>query len=552
MISRLPPIVLVPLTALLLAMLGSCGKGLGDGPGSMIVVVSGLPAGLAADIEVVGPDGFHERITGDVVLKGLAPGAYEVVSSEVSISTSAWVGVPQHQSFAIDPGQNLRIAITYEAAHVLPPVGPPGAPEPAGPEVQGVKYHVDCQLGNDDDLGTSESQAWRTLGRAERADLVPGDALLLRRGCSWEDTLRIRWSGDESLPVLVGAYGTGDAPRIHGVAGTLVTVSGSYVIVDSLHTEVPTSALPTDANCEYQPYGWHVGFSISSGTVHSTIRNSRANGGTAGIAIEPGARWHRIEGNYLHDNVVMSVNTPGGGEDSGAWGVLVNGDGTEIVGNRFSNNTAWCSYDFGIDGASVEVFTAKETNIHHNLSVGGTTFVELGGWGDDKAENTTLSYNLMYSNEPGAHFLIVVGDNHSAGPTPGTLVTNNTVYLTSADNTQGVVCYAGCKPELLQMYNNILWVNWRPFYTDGPLSESHNIFWSSSGRPRADYQGESVRHPSSVSADPLFQSAEDGDFSLREGSPAIDAGLEIGTSTYDLAGKEIPRGAGTDIGAYEY
>jgi hypothetical protein len=50
--------------------------------------------------------------------------------------------------------------------------------------------------------------------------------------------------------------------------------------------------------------------------------------------------------------------------------------------------------------------------------------------------------------------------------------------------------------------------------------------------------------------DPRFVSGLD--LRLKAGSPAIDVGLRVPEVTHDASGRARPRGAGTDLGAYEY
>lgn len=56
----------------------------------------------------------------------------------------------------------------------------------------------------------------------------------------------------------------------------------------------------------------------------------------------------------------------------------------------------------------------------------------------------------------------------------------------------------------------------------------------------------------SITDDPLFVDMENGDFRLRSGSPCIDAGSDVrSTSETDLAGNGRIVGAAIDIGAFE-
>jgi hypothetical protein len=54
-----------------------------------------------------------------------------------------------------------------------------------------------------------------------------------------------------------------------------------------------------------------------------------------------------------------------------------------------------------------------------------------------------------------------------------------------------------------------------------------------------------------LNVDPLFSDSAASDFHLAAGSPAIDAGIDVGVYT-DLDGAARPQGAGYDIGPNEY
>lgn len=55
-----------------------------------------------------------------------------------------------------------------------------------------------------------------------------------------------------------------------------------------------------------------------------------------------------------------------------------------------------------------------------------------------------------------------------------------------------------------------------------------------------------------IIGDPMFVDPENGDFRLKEGSPAIDAGITIPSVTTDKDGIIRPQSAAYDIGAYEF
>ncbi|MDA3924452.1 MAG: right-handed parallel beta-helix repeat-containing protein [Kiritimatiellae bacterium] len=76
-------------------------------------------------------------------------------------------------------------------------------------------FYVDDQKGSDLAAGTSPNAAWQTLIQVNRAEIIPGDKVLLRCGGLWRGQLRPR-SGIEGKRVLYSSYGKGRKPTIQG------------------------------------------------------------------------------------------------------------------------------------------------------------------------------------------------------------------------------------------------------------------------------------------------------------------------------------------------
>lgn len=79
-------------------------------------------------------------------------------------------------------------------------------------------YYVDQISGLDANAGTSTSAAWKTLNKVQTkaGGYAAGDIVLLKRGCTWRESLVFPTSGAVGNTITIGAYGTGAKPIIRG------------------------------------------------------------------------------------------------------------------------------------------------------------------------------------------------------------------------------------------------------------------------------------------------------------------------------------------------
>lgn len=77
---------------------------------------------------------------------------------------------------------------------------------PTSSTISGTSYYVDIATGNDSNAGTVEAP-WKTLTKASTAVLKSGDALLLKCGSVWRDSLNITGNTAKEGNILIGAYG---------------------------------------------------------------------------------------------------------------------------------------------------------------------------------------------------------------------------------------------------------------------------------------------------------------------------------------------------------
>jgi hypothetical protein len=400
------------------------------------------------------------------------------------------------------------------------------APAVAQATTTAATYYIDSSAGNDSAAGTSSATAWRSLAKVNGFAFQPGDRISFKRGGSWTGTLTLSRSGTATNPIVVQAYGTGNLPVVGGPVTNCVQVTGSHWFIGDLRA----------SGCNW------AGFELfGDNIVMDTIQ---ADGNVTGVSIVDGSDRNTIRWSTIKNNTKMSVLTPkevNPDDDSGAFGFLVHGNDNVISRNVISGHYAF-SYDYGFDGAAVEIFNGNRNRIEYNTTSDNETFTELGRNGDGKtADGNVFGYNSVISTKAQAGFLVTRGAGSHVGPVRGTVAVNNSVYLPNGD---GFSCDAGCGADILKLRSNIIKVGKKVGYEDAFDSGDPA---DSADEDRGVYSGSQYQFtlgPNSVKADPLFTSATD--LRPKAGSPAIGRGF-----AYDLAGKSLAGVTRWDAGAYQ-
>ncbi|MDQ0848560.1 hypothetical protein QFZ65_000498 [Arthrobacter sp. B3I9] len=420
--------------------------------------------------------------------------------------------------------------------------GSPTSPR-AGPTTASgtaTSFYV-SDAGDDGNAGTSAESPWKSLTRVNDTVLKPGDSVSLRRGDTWNGAVVLNQSGTAQAAITLNSYGSGNPPTIVvGQTGSCVRVNGDFITVDGLRAE----------GCGYS------GFSIYGD--HGVVKNVVAVDNAAGIQVANGSDFGKYTDNELTGNNIMNVNTQGSScgtpasvdcdDDSGAFGVLINGNDNEFSGNTITGSTAE-SYDFVHDGAAFEIFNGSRNNIHHNLSVDNNVFSEIGR-SNGTADDNTYRYNLIRATCGTACSqttgLIARGPASSFGPTNGTVFEHNTVWLDGPES-KAVVCHASCPASTVIRANILVGVS-NSLWMDGSgWTEEQNVL---NGPTNISPSASSSTAPADFVDAPA-------DLHLSPTSPAIDrAGPSL--ASLDVSGQPIPQNGdcvGTseaDSGAYEY
>jgi hypothetical protein len=233
--------------------------------------------------------------------------------------------------------------------------------------------------GNDENPGTKELP-WKTLTAINNYPFNPGDSVLFARGSQFEGGCIIRSSGTEEEPIVIMAYGNGDAPSFTNpdfsvLNGNVFQIKGSHVVIDDLFFHDCATVVYDSIGKELWEGVHKLGaVFIALGSNHNIVRNCEMV--RVPVAIKVYGQYNLITQNYIHDN-----NEPMA-PHWGPLGVVVCTSNNEISYNRFINLVS-PSKAYGHDGGAIEIddrkYPKRNINIHHNYSIGNQGFIEFVG-----------------------------------------------------------------------------------------------------------------------------------------------------------------------------
>lgn len=411
-----------------------------------------------------------------------------------------------------------------------------GTQPPAQDECAGNCFYFDSLAGSDANPGTAPDVPWQSLDMLHAQTFPPGSVIHFRRGSRFDGGLMIDDPGTEDAPIRFTAYGEGQPPIFENRGtdfGRAISIHANWIVVENFLVREAMEA----------------GIYVAEGAYYNVIRNNEITAVGEGLKIH--GSYNLITGNAIHD-LRMVVNTPGGDDDYGAVGIWLFAGDNEVAYNRIVNCKAE-SFDYGADGGAVEVWAnpgvaADNNYIHHNYAQGNKGFSEFGGRGGS-SRNTVIAYNVMVDNDRplsihmGGTFAIEV---------EGLLFENNTVVDTREADTFTAFTFTNGAPtpQTLNIRNNIFWFgNYQKFTlqaTNG-FAHSHNLYYFKNPKTLLNIElGEGERM-----GNPFFVNLTAFDLRLASGSPAVDAGLDLGYAA-DFDGNPVPQGSAPDLGAYEF
>ena len=110
----------------------------------------------------------------------------------------------------------------------------------------GRNYYFSTASG-DDSRTSAQAQnpatPWKSINKLNSffTSLVPGDSVLFKRGETFYGSIKVAKSGTSSLPIVIGAYGTGVKPLITG----FTTLSSWTSLGNGIYQSEVTTCKPT-------------------------------------------------------------------------------------------------------------------------------------------------------------------------------------------------------------------------------------------------------------------------------------------------------------------
>ncbi|MDR0197455.1 MAG: PIG-L family deacetylase, partial [Oscillospiraceae bacterium] len=303
------------------------------------------------------------------------------------------------------------LALTLAAAVTLTFAGTPGdlKTNASAESAIGTVYYVSFNNGDDNKLGTSQANAWKTFTNVNETVFKPGDKILLERGSVWDDAqLSPKGSGSGNAPIIIDAYGNGDMPRINA---RNMEWYPNFNYNDDVSNEVNENRVWNAPVVFYNQQYWEINnlevtnFSPTVITYHDAASEKTKIPNRDGILIvgkDAGVLRHMYVRNcYIHG--VNAAYTSAAGIGRGGLVYLIRGkdvrtrwDDIIVEGNRLGNIN---DYELGL-----KVAPEHPSIGHYGVSFEGTW--RLNASGTFATENGIPTSEMNNSNELSTNIIV--------------------------------------------------------------------------------------------------------------------------------------------------
>jgi hypothetical protein len=415
------------------------------------------------------------------------------------------------------------------------------------------RYYVSDALGSDANSGLSMTSPFKTINAGQNAAL-PGDTVLVMNGTYVPaTTIQLLKSGTADKYITYKAY-PGHTPKFafSGSIWNAVSINGSYLVLEGIefqgnnqnltyagalasYTDKQAGGTNNDLYATYNMNGVSIGGPRTDSKFphHVMIRNCKIHDFPGGGLSAIQADYVTFEGNTIYNN---------------AWYMMYGGSGISILtpfdsdantgykniirNNSCSNNKTTIPW-IGLTPARLS--DGNGIIIDVNVRPYGSTATDKPYKGRTLVEN-----NISFNNG---------GSGIHAFEAAHVDIINNTTY----SNAQVMVDYADLYANTcsdVKIMNNVVYskpggkCNTNNKNTN--VTYDYNIYFN--GATAVKGANDKVVDPQFVN---LTTDLATANFSVKSGSPAIDAGTKVLFSPNDIKGVARPKGGSVDCGAYE-
>ncbi len=345
-------------------------------------------------------------------------------------------------------------------------------------------YYIDSRQGDDNRSGTSQKQAWKTLGKVNAYIFTAGDRIVFKRGSKWQGQLVPKGAGTIENPIVFGAYGKGALPLIAAegkFTDAILLRNLSYVALEFLEVSNLDTTLkeqktgPTGVRILAENIGSLYNIRLSNLYVHD-VNGDNKKGSKEGHGIFwdcQGPKPSNINNLLIENCKVERVDRNG-----------IRGNGTfSFRNNWFPNKNLiirGCTLqDIGGDGIVVKAFDgalvehnklfyirtrAKDNAVgiwpHSSdntvIQFNEVAYTQNDDWSNDgqsldidgNCNNTIIRNNYSHDNEGG--FMLVISDaiNAKSMMTKNSIISNN-LSINDGNHRKRLFNFAGVTDSTL-------------------------------------------------------------------------------------------------------
>ncbi|OGE81756.1 MAG: hypothetical protein A2826_03030 [Candidatus Doudnabacteria bacterium RIFCSPHIGHO2_01_FULL_43_23] len=392
-------------------------------------------------------------------------------------------------------------------------------------------YYVNSQSGDDAYSGTSQEQSWKSLGKLQDVDFLPGEKIILSG--VFEESLSINSSGRPAAVISI----EGESANIAGIN-----------LSDIHYLEIKNVIIAGSALASRIQNSSHISISESEFIENSvTIFNLDHSSDIAFVENKFSKNKSKNENFLIFGSEAENLLFTNNEFTENAGSILDIQESKNLIFNSNSitgSDEQSARYMVELRGAEDVIF--KKNKIFGFRGPGALNFIDTTG--------IEITANLLVGNQDAGLRIERGGDGK---------ILNNTIYGLGFWQTKKAIVLRESKD--LEVFNNIT-MDILEYALDvdensvESLNSDYNnwvgslglaIFGEQSLVSLDDLRLASGQDAHSMSHDPRFVNIFEKDFHLSASSLMIDSGVDRGVDA-DFDGVAIPQGVLPDLGAFEF